>query len=524
MKMNSNKVVLLKPANNTSFRLIPFGLLTLGSYLDKHGFDVKIFDCSIKADYDTILKEIEDALLVGLSVATFEVPSAYEITKYIKAHSKTPILWGGMHPTLYPEQTISDKNIDYIIVNEGDETLLELATLLKENKSIENVRGLGFKRDGKVMINPMRHLLNVEELPNINYDLINFREHIAMSDFPTIVYESSRGCPYLCTFCWNAVVEGRQKFRPKSAKKIVDEIEYLMNKYNVPHVSFVDDNFFVYKHRVQEFCKIVKERNLKFTWFAECRADYFRDNYINEEFLDMLWECGLRYLTIGAESGSQRILDEMKKGIQVENVVQCAKILSKYPIQVGYGFIIGMPSETKEELYQTIAHIKRVRKINRYAGVGAVVLTPYPKSEITSHLVEQGIIKEPKTLEEWTLEEHQNVHTGRYLDKPWIKHKKLIKGVSYATRVAFDDMSIARFKRVVSKLQWYYLPDILFTGIALLRVKTNFYYFLIDKWMFDKIVKLRNNTYKKYIFPLRSKLVSKSSKNKLRVSPLSQNN
>ena len=129
----SNKVVFLKPANNTSFRLIPFGLLSLGSYLDKHGFEVKIIDCTVKLEYEHILKEIEDALFVGLSVNTYEVPSAYDLSKYIKAHSKTPVLWGGMQATLYPEQTLADKNIDYIIINEGDETAVELATALKEN-------------------------------------------------------------------------------------------------------------------------------------------------------------------------------------------------------------------------------------------------------------------------------------------------------------------------------------------------------------------------------------------------------
>ena len=518
----SNKVVFLKPANNTSFRLIPFGLLSLGSYLDKHGFEVKIIDCTVKLEYEHILKEIEDALFVGLSVNTYEVPSAYDISKYIKAHSKTPVLWGGMQATLYPEQTLADKNIDYIIINEGDETAVELATALKENKSVENIRGLGFKKDDKIVINPVRPLLNVEELPNLNYDLINFKEFVALTKFPAIIYESSRGCPYLCTFCWNVIVEGRQKFRTKSAKKIVDEIEFLMNKYKVYTIAFVDDNFFVHKHRVQEFCRLIKERNLKFTWYADCRADYFRDNYINEEFLDMLWESGLRHLVIGAESGSQRILDELKKGIKVEDTIRSAKTLSKYPIEIHYGFIIGAPSETKEELYETIGLMKKMRKINKYAGVGAGVLFPYPKSEITSHLVQEGILKEPKTLEEWTFEEHQNIHTSRHWDKPWLKHKKLIKGVSYATKTAFDDMRIISLKKILVNFQWYYIPDILFRYIAKLRVATNFYYLLFDKFLFDNYVKFRNDVYRKYILPLRSGLIKEKLNRRLNVSTLPQ--
>ncbi len=507
----SNKVVFLKPGNNTSFRVLPFGLLVLGSYLDKNGFNVKIIDCTVELDYDAIMKDIEDALFVGLSVNTYEVPSAYDISKYIKAHSKTPVLWGGMHPTLYPGQTIASEYVDYIVFNEGDETILELAKNLMENKSIDEIKGLGFKKDGKIVMNPMRPLLNVENLPNLNYELVDFKTHLSLTSQPTIIYESSRGCPYLCTFCWNVIVEGRQTFRPKSAKKIIDEVEFLMNKYNVHNVTFVDDNFFVWKHRVQEFCKLIKERNLKFTWYGECRADYFRDNYINEEFLDMLWEAGLRHLVIGAESGSQRLIDEMKKGTKVEQVIHSAKVLSKYPIAINYSFIIGSPSETKEELYQTVKMMKNLRKLNKNAYPNTFVLTPYPKSEMTQHLVENGILKEPKTLEEWTLDESQNVYTGRYVDKPWHNNKRLMRGIIYATRMSFYEISEARLKEIISNFQWFYFSDVLFCSLGKLRIATNFYYLLFDKFLYDASVKLRNNVYKKYILPLRKKRVATES-------------
>lgn len=516
-----NKIIFLKPANYASFRLIPFGLVTLGSYLEKHGFEVKILDCSVKVEYDRLLNEIKDALLVGLTVATYEVPSAYEITKYIKAHSDVPVLWGGIHPTLYPEQTIANKYVDYIAVNEGEEAITELAKRLQNNQSVEDINGLGFKKDGKVKVNPIGPLINVEELPMPNYDLMNFKEFLSVSEFPSIVYESSRGCPYQCTFCWIVVVEGRRTYRPKSAKKIVDELEYLTKKYNVHNVGFSDDNFFVNKQRTLEFCKLVKERNLNITWMAECRADSFRDNYINEEVLDMLWESGLKHLTIGAESGSQRLLDEMKKGLKVESILKCVKTLSKYPIQVNLSFVMGMPSETKKEIYETIKFMKKIRKINKYAGPNANVLTPYPKSEIMDSLIKEGLVNEPKTLEEWILPENQKIYTMRYMDKPWMKHPKLIKGVSYSIRTSYAGMGIIEFKRILSKFQWYYFPDILFSLLARIRVATNFYYLLFDKFLFDGIVKLRNSVYKKYVLPHKNKLINEKSNSKLSVSAAS---
>lgn len=494
--MIKNKIVLIKPINDLRYKAIPLGLLHIGTILKKEGYTVSIIDVIKHPDYKKIIvKEIENALLVGLTALTTEVKNAIEISDYVKnINIKIPIIWGGWHPTLFPEQICSDKSVDFVCIGEGEYTILKLVKALESGLSFENIDGLAYKDKGVVKVNPPIAFVKLEELPQINYDLIDISKYIKATARRNIPYQSSRGCPHRCKFCINSVT-GNQKYRFKSAQKVVDEIEYLINKYNLNFIAFIDDNFFVNIKRVRKICEEIINRKLNIKWFAECRADYFRENFVNEEFLQLATESGLSELTIGAESGSQRILNLLKKDITVKQILNSSKMLSKFPIRPRYGFIIGIYGQTKEEIIASVDLANKVKKICPNSKYKHNILTPYPGCELTDELVEKGLFKEPKTLREWSNNNIRKLYAGRYSTKPWQDNSRFIYNVSYFSKLGstFPDQNLKKFLSNFRYIYKYY--DVFFVLIARFRLKHLIFGLPIDRFLYRIFIKIKKKIF-----------------------------
>lgn len=493
-RVETSDVLLIKPVNDLGSRHIPLGLLHIGTVLQKAGYNVKIVDATRDTNYrDVIAKAAKSALLVGITCLTTEIRSAIEISDYIKSISNVPIIWGGWHPSLLPEQTCSDKSVDFVCIGEGEDMIVRLADALRNGSPLEGIEGLGYKDGPHVRVNPQRKYVNLEGLPPVNYDLVDVSQYLDtdVSGRKAIQYESSRGCPYRCRFCTN-VVGGNQKYRAKTARKVIEEIEILIRLYKVNFIVFVDSNFFVSLKRVEEICAKMLQNSLNIKWFGECRADYFPR--FTPEFLDLLARSGLAGLTIGAESGSQRILDLFQKDITVEEILLSAKMLSKYDIEPSYGFIVGTPWETKEDITMSIKVVRKIRELCPRAGYGFSVLTPYPKSAIAKELIEAGFLKEPQTLREWTGEMARRSYTGfagSHSAKPWNRNPDFLARLSYYSGLAYNTYSNSDIVGYFKRLDFKIYPDLLCILAARLRMKFVFFGLPIDQVLLEKFREMR---------------------------------
>jgi anaerobic magnesium-protoporphyrin IX monomethyl ester cyclase len=475
-----SKVVLVKPLNDLGINPLPLGLLQIGTVLEKRGFKAKIIDCNTTRNYlEALRRELSDALYVGFSCLTTEIASALELSDYVKTVSDVPVVWGGWHPTLFPEQTCADKSVDYVCINEGDETAVQLAETLEANGDLEQINGLA----SKTRVNKPKSFVNIEQLPLCNYDLVDLSKYnlVTPDGRKTLPYQSSRGCPHRCAFCIQTVTNNNV-WRAKSAKKTVDEIEFLIDKYKLHYFGFIDDNFFVNKKRVEEIAREFINRKIDMPWMAECRADYF--DRFDEQFLALLARSGLVQVNIGAESGSQRVLNLLNKDITATQVVKSAKLLNDYEIEPVYCFMVGIPTETRGEINSTVKLAEKLRAINPRTQYRMAVLTPYPKCEITDKLIKMGAFEEPASLREWAEPRVRKLYTDRFVGKPWHSNPSLLENLSYFSGLAYETYTDKFISKAIEGFDFRRFPRIILIYLARFRMKLHWYSFPIDKALF----------------------------------------
>ncbi len=443
MQKEKFEVLLINPGfNQKSFQFyqnIPVDLLELGSYMVSKGVKVKIADCSVREQYEDYIKELaKDAILVGMGVMNAQIVSALEITKIIRSvNPNAKFVWGGAHSTLYPQQTINHKDVDFIVIGEGEEPLYNLYLAIKNNTTYENIKGIGFRENGQVKINPAQPLIDVNELPMIDWSLMDeemlelYRNNTTQIFFPV---STSRGCPHRCTFCINVVTKNR--WRGKSPEKVLDELFYVYHNLGITKIRFRDELFFVDKERAKKILKGLIDRNIKIEWHANCKADYFRRGLIDEEMLKHIKESGCGELGIGAESGSQRMLDLIKKDCTVEDVLNMVKICRKYGIRGNYSFMIGLPNETKKEMIETVKLIKKIKKIDSSSFIiGPQPYRPYPGGEMFDQAASLGW-KEPQSLEGWAETYSEMVFAPTSKLFPWVEDPVFVDNLLLYTKFA----------------------------------------------------------------------------------------
>lgn len=456
------------------------GLLYLATYLQNHGISARIFLLRIGDDkqvdgenMEQIKKELEDCECVGFSVMTAQVPKSLAVTKIIKKLKPgVKIVWGGVHPTLFPEQTVENENIDFAILREGEQPLLELMEKLVKNQSdFETINGLVFKRNGRIIQNPPQPLFKNFENMRPNLDLVadyikdNLDILILGKRYRCVIVHTGRGCPHRCTYCINKNYFGNSR-RMRSMDLIVSEIKELIERYNPTLISLNDENFFVNKAKVEEFCHRLKKENLDVKWIADCRANYF-DNY-DDSFLNMLKESGCISLHFGAESGSKKILEYIKKDITPEQILNAAGKCVKHEIFPIFSFMIGFPNETKEDILATLDIMQQLTKISSKVGFTLVhILRPQPGGEIYKDCIKYGF-NEPKTLEDW--EKNNNVYFSEYLNAKhlqWIKDPESVELIAKYMPKAFNvymtSAEINCFWRALFKIRANMLSKMLYT-------------------------------------------------------------
>ena len=339
----------------------PLGLCYIAAVLKKNSFPVDLLDLDLERDKIRNIREIITSLkpdIVGISGLTLQMESVYAIAKIIKNISKEIIVInGGPHPSSLPEETLreSSGDIDAVVVGEGEFTFLEIV----KNRPWQDIEGLVYYKDGQIYKNKRRELIpDLNVLPFPARELLPILQYQGWGPLkrkPSTHLIASRGCPFDCIYCSEGAVFGK-KHRRRNFISVIDEIELLIKDYGMREVSFYDDLFTLDKGWVISICKEIIKRKINIKWKALSRV-----NTVDQELLTWMKRAGCWMIFYGFESGSQQILDNIRKNQTIEQGLTAARLTKKAGIDIIAFFIIGNPGETKASVYQTI---KLARRIN----------------------------------------------------------------------------------------------------------------------------------------------------------------
>jgi radical SAM superfamily enzyme YgiQ (UPF0313 family) len=293
---------------------------------------------------------------------------------------------------------------------------------------------------------------------------------------------TGKGCPFRCTFCINALEDFYDReYRGMTADRILDEIEYLMEKYDAKHFKFVDELFFVNRKRLMRFLDLVEERKLKFTWTANIRADYFTRTYVNEKVLQRVKNSGAVFLTMGVESGSQRMLDFMKKDMKVTSTIAAAESLASIGITGGFSFMYALPGETNDDIKETFRLIQRLYKIHPDSYIfGPAIFRPYPGNSLYDLCVEKGF-PEKKKLDDWDKTYERTWGFAEMEDYKWVEKPKELPYVGFYGKLAYLG---------VNKGSGWLMGNIqkVLSVVAKWRFENDFYLLPVEHVLFIKIM------------------------------------
>lgn len=483
-------VVLFYPKLETvKPRLSPMSVLSVAAPLVAEGYKVKIIDQRVDDDWrSTLLQSLkEKPLLVGFSSMTGQqILYALEATKLVKKNSKIPTVWGGVHPSLLPIQTLENPFINFVVIGEGERPFLELVNTLKRGKSYENINGLAYKKDGKIHIRPQLEFANMDELPETPYHLINIEDYIQPISFASgksgrsIDFYTSRGCPHRCAFCYNQEFNKR-RWRGMSAEKVVQKIKEMVRKYNITSLDIEDDEFFVDMERARRICEFLIKEGIKVEIFTTCRVNYVAQK-MNDKILELCKKAGFKTLAFGVESGSPEIQKMISKDITNEQVFDTIDKLKKADIGSKYYFMAGIPGEKIEDLYATTDLMQKMKQADKGIRIPYWrVFTPYPGTELYNVSIESGF-KPPRTLGGWATYDFKTVQM------PWIsrKMKMIIKSIIYA--INYLELENESSKSFYFKLSRFYGRLIDF------RWARHWFYFP-EKFLVDLFLKIKHKIY-----------------------------
>jgi radical SAM superfamily enzyme YgiQ (UPF0313 family) len=463
---------------------------------------VQVIDGTVKSDYikKTLNSIDKDTVMIGFSVMTSQVPLAFNLSKLIKAkYPEIPIVWGGIHPILFPEQTLRDSNIDIVVTGEGYHAILSLIDYLNGKIDLRQIRGVGFKNNsGNVVLNEPCESDDIGTLPHIDYSILEdielylssksvYQRELAGNNnerLDVMLVLTGLGCCYKCQFCINVILKRSYRFRP--AASIIEEIKKLQENYGANTFIFYDEDFFINKRRLFEFLDLIERENLKFFWRAWARVDYFNNKYIDRDLVLRLERCGLRSIVMGGESGSQKVLDIIKKGIKVENILHSAKMLDGTMITPRYSFIIGLEGEEKADTEKTYKLCADLIDANRKVDIaGPFIFRYYPGSPIFDNIIKNYSIEVPQKVEDW-----KSYLSGEgYLkidEMPWVWH-----GCIETATILNKAMLVYAMLRNIDNFMSKLMKRIIMWRIRNLYIKLPVELFAFDlmKWAYRKYLK-----------------------------------
>lgn len=410
----------------------PLWLSYATGVLDKKGYELKIIDAPAKGlTKDNCLKLVKEFNpdLVVIDTSTPSINSDLDFARKIKdTIPNAKICLVGTHVSATVSEILPEKadSVDYIARHEYDYTLPEIAEAIQGKRELSSVLGISYVENGELKENPDRpYIENLDELPFVSEvykKYLNIEDYFyAHVSFPTVSIFSSRGCPSKCFYCMYSQVMFGKTYRKRSAKNLFEECQYIVKNFpNVREILIDDDNFAVDQQNVKDFCKMMIDSKLPLKWVVQCRVNLQYDTMV------LMKKAGCRLVVVGYESGSQRVLDGMHKGITLEQSKAFDKAARKAGMRVHGCFMVGNPGETKETMEETLSFAKSL-----YMDTAQFFpLIVYPGTEAWIWAKQNDLIT-AKSYDEWLTTEGMH---NCVLSTPDLTSQELVDFCNYARK------------------------------------------------------------------------------------------
>ena len=465
--------------------VLPMALLALGALLeDEHPY--VIVDGNLEPDpiatLDRLVRE-QKADVLGVTVMGGpQLHDAVPVCRRLKAlHPTLTIVWGGYFPTQHYEVCLRAAFVDYVVRGHGEHVFKTVLGALRRGDDPAALQGVATREgaNGALIANPLAPIPHPDELPDFPYHRLDVPRYVRPTFMGrrTLPHHSSYGCPFLCNFCAVVnMVEGR--WLAQSAERTAGVARRLAETWGVDAVEFYDNNFFVHEARTADFAERILDLGL--AWWGEARIDTML------KYSDQTWalmrQSGLKMVFLGAESGSDETLRRMNKGgkASTEKTLEIAARMKTYGIVPEFSFVLGNPPDPKADMEQTIAFIRRVKRVNPHAEIILYIYTPVPLAGTLYDQARAEGFRFPETLDEWISPAWQDFAQRRSAHVPWIRdplRRKVrnFERVLNAYYPTITDRSLTGLKRALLR------------GLGSWRYRTGFYTFPLELRAFHRL-------------------------------------
>jgi anaerobic magnesium-protoporphyrin IX monomethyl ester cyclase len=372
-------------------KLPPLGLAYVAASLEKADYKVEMLDNYLLKKPTSEVKELLQRLkpeIVGITCGSATYHRCVETAKTVKETlPNCKVVVGGWHPSYMPESMLKHPEIDYAVMGEGERAMVELATHItkgKSNEALADIAGIAYRRNGTIKKNVPKFISNMDEIPFPARHLLPMHLYDRTIEFlsakPADVMSIARGCPYSCGFCETKKLWGNT-CRSFSPNRTLDEVNYMIDKFNTKGIYFINDNFTLKKKETIELCNLMKQNKLDLEWVCDTRV-----NLVSRELLAKMKEAGCKAIWFGVESGSPRILKKINRNITLEETETAFKLCREQGIQISCSFMLGFPDETREDMEATLKFAKKLDpdwcQFN--------IFIAYPDSSLYQELLQRG--------------------------------------------------------------------------------------------------------------------------------------
>ena len=366
----------------------PLSLLSASRYVAKK-YNIILIDMRKNYKWQNQLKDAleKKPVLVGItSVTGKQLLSAIKACRFVKQHSIVPLVWGGIHATLLTNQLLAEHFIDFIITGEGESAFLKLADAIHDGLNLKDkqtkIPNVFFKCKNSLSGIKSDSFLNLDNIPHLPYSILKSNYGFFYKGRPAFYFETSRGCPHRCSYCYNSVFH-KSKWRAMSPEKVLEEVKILLYHFpNIKHLSIIDDNYLVSKKRALKIAELLLKNNIELSYQLQ-GVNVSSIYKLNHQELKLLSKSGLVRIDMGIETASKDILKKVNKKINIDEVINVNLKMANYGITCWFNFMSGFPWESEKDLYKSIDLIFKLTKDNKNTLISPVYcLAPYPGTEL----------------------------------------------------------------------------------------------------------------------------------------------
>ena len=471
-------IVLFNPLSTTPGKQpLPLSVMALAAVLEGRE-DWSLVDGNVVADPAAeIIARLPAAPRPSIAMLAVTVMPGPQLTQAVavcrrvkEAAPHVVIVWGGYFPTQHAETVLRSPYVDFVVRSQGEQSLLQLAGVLRSGGVLNSVGGLSWKAGSQIVQNPVQPLTTLDELPELPYHRVDMRQYIHANYLGrrTIAHNSSFGCPFACSFC-AVVAMSNRRWLAQTPARMERVMRHLVTTYGVDAVQMHDMDFFISEARTAEFCERIAGLGLR--WWALGRVDTLM------QYSDATWEkmarSGLAMVFSGAESGTDEALVAMNKGgkSSAHLTLELARRMRGYGIVPEFSFVLGCPPDPLKDVATNFEFIRRIKRINPATEIVLYTYTPVPLDGTLFSEARRLGFAFPETLEQWATPEWQQLSMRRGDGIPWMdgavrRRVRNFERVINAYYPTVTDSRLTPWRRAALKaasgwryaLKWYDAP------------------------------------------------------------------